>query len=106
MRKKRILLIDDNSAVLDSLSLILNEEGYLVDIKKSAATIIRDINDFMPNLILLDVMLKGENGIEVAKMLKKTSKSAHIPIILISAASDAKDKLEESHADAFIPKPF
>ena len=106
MPKKKILIIDDNAAILDVLGIILEDDGFDVMTKLNGETLKKDIKRFMPDLIFLDVMLQGENGIEIAKNLKGHKETSDISIVLISASSNMKKKLSESKADDFLPKPF
>jgi DNA-binding response OmpR family regulator len=106
MKKKKILAIDDNAAILNVMRIILKDNGYEIMTRLNTETLTKDIKKFMPDLIFLDVWLRGENGIEIAKRLKADKNTAAISVVLISAAADVKKKLRESQADDFLAKPF
>lgn len=104
--KKKILAIDDNEAILDALKVILEDNNYDVVTRPNAHSLKKVIQKFTPDLIFLDVWLKGEDGIEIAKELKENDKTSDISIVLLSAVSHIEKKLSESKADSFIAKPF
>lgn len=104
--KKKILAIDDNEAILDALGIILEDKGYDVLTRLNAHGLKKDIQSFTPDLIFLDVWLKGEDGMQIARKLKEDKLTTDISIILISAASHVEKNFKKSKADDFIAKPF
>jgi len=104
---KKILVIDDESDVLKVLLLRLKKTGYEafggVD-GREALDLTRQIR---PDLIILDVYLPDMNGDDVAKIMKEDKELRHIPIILISATSEAlAERAEECGAAGYLTKPF
>ncbi|MBI3984539.1 MAG: response regulator transcription factor [Candidatus Levybacteria bacterium] len=104
---KKVIIIDDDENILEALKILLEHFGF------KAETLIRDgerlakaINKQIPDLIILDVLLSGEDGRVVCKTLKSTKKTKDIPVIMISAHPNAKQKALEMGADEFIAKPF
>ncbi|MGI8419103.1 MAG: response regulator [Candidatus Levyibacteriota bacterium] len=104
-KSKKILVADDDPAIVESTMLILEEVGYQVDTTVDGATIYRIEKDF-PDLLLLDIWMSGHDGREICKYLKKKELTKHIPIIMISASSDIAQSAKESGADDFIAKPY
>lgn len=106
MSKKRILIIDDDEAILYATSLILELQGYLVETHTSSECL--DTLKKYPDLILLDVLLSGEDGRDICKRLKKQVKTKNIPIILFSANTKAtvEKNQKEIMNDGFLEKPF
>ncbi|MES2437378.1 MAG: response regulator [Patescibacteria group bacterium] len=104
---KKILVIDDDEAILHATKLILELQGYSVETYTNTACI-KKLDKEKPNLILLDVMLSGEDGREICKKLKKHKATHTIPIILFSA--NARSAIianqKEIMNDGFIEKPF
>lgn len=105
---KRVLIIEDEKDLAELLAFNLEKEGY-------AATCIHDgklglerAGADLPDLILLDLMLPGLLGTEVCKALRKDQRTAHIPIIMITAKGDEIDRVVgfEVGADDYIVKPF
>ena len=82
--KKRILVVDDSQPILDVMSLALEAEGYEVTTSLTGACFWHMGNN-LPDLILLDVLLSGEDGGEICQHLKSAERTRHIPLILISA---------------------
>jgi len=103
--KKRILVADDNPAILDALKIMLEEEGYDVETTEDGATI-KDVKEPLPDLLLLDIWMSGVNGRDVCKLLKSTATTKHIPVVMVSAAKDTEQIAKDSGADDFISKPF
>ena len=104
---KRILIVDDDSDILEILSYILFEAGYETKILPHGETIINDIEDFKPNLIVMDVMLAGMDGREICHSLKTNPSTSELPVILISGTHDLAASLHLPGApNDFIAKPF
>ncbi|BAZ41735.1 two-component hybrid sensor and regulator [Calothrix sp. NIES-4101] len=105
---QKILLIDDHQANLDFLSDILIDRGYIVGKLNSGAKVMATTLDFNPDLILLDIKMPNINGFEVCSYLKANSHTQHIPIIFLSAAQEAEDKITAFKVGGsdYITKPF
>lgn len=103
--KKKILVADDDPAIVEATTLILEEFGYNVDSTVDGETIYKMEKDF-PDLLLLDIWMSGQDGREICKFLKKDTITKHIPIIMISASRDIKQSATEAGADDFLAKPF
>lgn len=102
--KKRILIIDDDEAILDVVQTILESEGFEVETAQRGEEILTRTTDF-PDLILLDVLLSGEDGIETCRKLKSRFETKDIPIIMLSAHSNIA-QTARTCADNYLPKPF
>ena len=102
---KKILVADDDPAIIDVITLMLEPAGYKVYASANGQTV-EDVNRIRPNLILLDILMSGINGIDICKQLKNQQSTKHIPIIIISAIKDAKEIALDACADDFIAKPF
>jgi len=107
-KKATILAVDDTSKSLALLVKILTREGYEVRPADSCELALASVNANPPDLILLDVRMKGMDGLEVCRRLKALEETQHIPIILISAFADVKDWVEGLRLGAsdYITKPF
>lgn len=103
--KKKIMVIDDDESILEVMRIVLEDEGYEVETSVNVQPLQR-VNGNLPDLILLDVLLSGEDEIEVCKRLKSQEKTKDIPIILLSAHSSASKTAQDCGADAFLDKPF
>lgn len=104
--QKTILLIDDNPHILEAIELVLTTENYTVHCLSKIDNVLKEIKKVKPSLILLDLLLSGKNGKEIAKTLKNDGETKHIPIVMISAHPNAEKTAIEAGADAFLAKPF
>lgn len=105
--KPKILVIDDEKAILHALQIFLDQEGYTVEVITKYGDYLDKIKpDDLPDIIILDILLMEEDGREIAKKLKNSIKTSHIPIIMISAHPYASKSALRSGADAFLSKPF
>jgi CheY-like chemotaxis protein len=104
--KKKILVFDDEKAILDVFTIIFGENGYEVEISETSHDIIERVKDFQPDLILMDNWIPNIGGIEALKLLKENEDFSNIPVIYISANSDINSLAKKAQADDYIAKPF
>lgn len=103
----RILIVDDEPAVAELIHAVLTGEGYVVAIARDGAQGIMMARDWLPDLILMDVMLPAVDGGTAIRRLKLDSATAHIPIVAMSAGRTIRIQSQElSGADAALAKPF
>ena len=103
--KKHILIVDDDTRICDLLEKFLSKNGYLVSAVHSAEQARQILAGLEFDLIILDVMMPRESGIELTSHLREKNKT---PIILLTAKGDAEDRILglEAGADDYLPKPF
>jgi DNA-binding response OmpR family regulator len=104
--KKKILIAEDDRAILEVVKIILEQEGYETLSTDSAETIYKIARNDSPHLILLDIWLSGHDGGKIAKDLKTHTATKHIPVIMLSANTETEQITIESGADGFLMKPF
>ena len=106
--KANILIVEDESPILELLALNISQAGYNPLRAISAEHAEKLINEALPDIILLDWMLPGMSGIDFAKKLRSNALTKSIPIIMLTARSDELDKVKglEVGADDYITKPF
>lgn len=104
--KRKILVVDDDEAILDAISILLDTYGYHVCATADGGEVNSKISQFHPDLILLDVLLTGFDGRVICKKLKSNPTTYPIPIIMISAHPGAKKHSLLSGANDFLAKPF
>lgn len=104
----RILAVDDEPAVGEMLRFILEQEGFQADFAEDATQALNLIRKGRPDLILLDWMLPGMSGIELAGRLKGDSETESIPIIMLTAKGEENDKVRgfDIGAEDYVTKPF
>jgi DNA-binding response OmpR family regulator len=105
MSAERILVVDDDESILGLLRYALVEEGYEVTTTGDGAAAEDLFAQVSPALVILDVMLPGKSGLEIARALRVRS---HVPIIMVSARADEVDRILglEFGADDYVTKPF
>jgi DNA-binding response OmpR family regulator len=105
---KKILLVDDEEDILDFLELILDEQGYSVIKANSGREALAAAQMNRPELILLDIMMPEMDGWEVLKLLKADEEVSHIPVAMLTARTEMKDKIQglQEGAIDYICKPF
>ena len=105
LEKKHILIVDDDTRICDLLEKFLSKNGYLVSAVHSAEQARQILAGLEFDLIILDVMMPRESGIELTSHLREKNKT---PIILLTDKGDAEDRILglEAGADDYLPKPF
>jgi two-component system alkaline phosphatase synthesis response regulator PhoP len=108
MAKESILVIEDDEDILELISYNLTREGYQVSTAASGEDGLQMARTKPPNLILLDLMLPGIDGLEICKLLKSDSKTKQVPIIMVTAKGEDSDVVTglELGAEDYITKPF
>jgi len=102
---KKVLVADDDPAILDVMRMMLEFEGYEVTTTPNGAAILQ-MDSGLPDLLLLDIWMSGTDGREVCRKLKLNEKTKNIPVVLVSAIKDIEHSAREAGADDFIAKPF
>ena len=108
MVKQKVLVIDDEPEITEIISAFLSNAGYEVKVENSSVEGMSVVKSFMPDVILLDIMMPVMDGYEVCSKLKKEPALAHIPVLFLTG-KDAKDDAGmsfQSGGDLFIKKPF
>lgn len=108
MASANILVVEDEPAVREMLRFVLEQDGFSVHEVEDAETARERINAQAPDLLLLDWMLPGASGVELARGLKRDPLTREIPIIMLTARGEEDDKVRglESGADDYVTKPF
>ncbi len=108
MEKIKILVIEDEAPIQELLRFNLERKKYQVKVVDSGEEALSIASQFQPNLILLDIMLPGADGLEICKQLKAESRTENIPIIMLTALCEEADIVTglELGADDYITKPF
>ena len=104
MTESPILIVDDDPSILTTVCEILDLEGYPVETATNGAEALEAVERARPSLVLLDMRMPVCNGWEFARVLKE--RGVKLPIVVMTAAQDARHWAEEIGADAYLPKPF
>ncbi len=108
MAKESILIVDDEENILELLEYNLTRNGYVVTAVSTGEAAVESARRQRPDLIVLDLMLPGIDGIDVCKMLKNDPKTQQIPIVMLTARGEEADVVTglELGADDYVTKPF
>ena len=108
MANEKILVVDDEEHILELIKFNLESAGYQVVTAENGEDALRLCSEEKPDLVLLDIMLPGIDGLEVCRRLKSQKETMLIPIIMITAKGEEVDKIIglELGADDYITKPF
>ncbi len=103
--RPRILIVDDDRKITGALRRGLSYEGYTVDVANSGAEAITVARDNLPGLVVLDIMMPGIDGLEVCRLLRRTS---DVPILMLTAKDEVMDRVAglDAGADDYLVKPF
>ena len=104
--KKKILVAEDDKAIIEVVKIILENEGYEVITADQGAHVYKAVETHAPDMILLDIWLFGEDGGQIAKTIKSKAHTKNIPLIMMSANNETEKITKESGADGFLLKPF
>ena len=105
MAGKKILVVDDDVKIVELVKLYLDRDGYSVITAYNGNDALRLARENHPDLIVLDIMLPGKDGLEVCRILRDESS---VPIILLTAKTTEQDRIEglDTGADDYVTKPF
>ena len=103
---KKILVIDDDPAILELMQLIFEDAGYCVETTDAASGVISCVENDLPHIIVLDLRLSGRNGSDMVRQIKEQERTRHIPLLVCSASPTAKQLALAAGADDFLAKPF
>ena len=103
--KGRVLVVDDDASLAEMLTIVLRQEGFESRMCTRGNEAMGQFRDFRPDLVLLDLMLPGKDGIDVCKEIRSES---GVPIVMLTAKGDTIDVVLglESGADDYVVKPF
>ncbi|GCE26851.1 DNA-binding response regulator [Dictyobacter alpinus] len=105
---QKILVVDDETVLLDTISYNLEQAGYQVIRASDGLIALEAARKNSPDLVILDIMLPGIDGLEVCRQLRRERTTATVPIIMLTAKADEIDKVVglEVGADDYLTKPF
>jgi DNA-binding response OmpR family regulator len=102
---KKIVVVDDQVDMLRLIKPMLSRKGYEVETDQTGEILV-NLKNRLPDLIILDINLQVNDGVELCRKLKTDSKTKDIPVILISAVMDLKKISKECGAEDYLAKPF
>ena len=106
MENKKLLIFDDDAAILEVVTIIFEENGYEVRISETSHDILEKVAECRPDVILMDNWIPKIGGVEATKILKNNEEFKHIPVIYMTANNNIAALASEALADDYISKPF
>ncbi len=105
---QRVLIVEDEADLADLLGYNLRKAGYHTEVVHDGRTAVHRVQQSLPDLIVLDVMLPGLSGLQVARQIRTNPKTALIPILMLTAKAEELDQIAglQSGADDYVTKPF
>lgn len=104
--KKPICVLEDNEEILEIISIVLEDENYVVHGFNTVSDFMSSFENLKPSLCLLDVMLPDGNGLDVCMHIKSNPETLNTPVIMMTANSQIEKMKEKCKANDFIAKPF
>ncbi len=104
----KVLIVDDEPNILMSLDFLMRKEGYEVFVARNGTEALESIQNHLPDVVLLDIMMPDVDGYEICRFIKSNPETKNSKVIFISAKSKESDikKGYEIGADFYITKPF
>ncbi|QBY00899.1 response regulator [Rhodophyticola sp. CCM32] len=104
----RVLLVEDETNILEAISFILSRDGWEVHGHGNGATAVDAVARLTPDVVVLDVMLPGRSGLDILRDLRNTAETVHLPVLMLTAKGQAKDRdmALALGANAYLTKPF
>lgn len=108
MARNRVFVVEDEPDIAEVLGYNLEKEGFEVEIAHRGDTALEEIRRDPPDLLILDLMLPGLDGLELTRALKRETPTSRVPILMLTAKGDEVDRIVgfELGADDYIAKPF
>lgn len=105
---KHVLLIEDEPNIIEAISFILSRDGWRVDTHADGATAVDAIEAKRPDVVVLDVMLPNRSGFEILRDLRAKAYLADLPVLMLTARGQTKDRdtAAEAGATDYMTKPF
>ncbi|MEM9951465.1 MAG: response regulator [Chloroflexota bacterium] len=106
--KKNVLVVDDEIGALTLIGIMLERGGFTVLKAKDADSALAVLDQNTPDLIILDVMMPGTNGIDLCKIIRDRNDTSQTPVLILSARGDAESVMRgmEAGANDYLPKPI
>ena len=103
---KKVLIVDDDVPILEAIGDLLRAEGYSVREEPESVRAVQSAREFVPDIVLLDLMMPGADGVQVAQGLRGEAQTSDVPVVLMTAHPDAARIANEMAAFAWLRKPF
>ncbi|GAA4340527.1 hypothetical protein GCM10023149_51980 [Mucilaginibacter gynuensis] len=99
------MIADDDPGIVDAVEMLLEFEGYAVTSTGDGSSVL-NLSGELPDLLLLDIWMSGEDGRDICRKLKEDESKRHMPVLMISASKDVRESALDAGANDFLAKPF
>ena len=106
IKGKKVLVCDDDAGILEVIQIILEENNFVVKTLSNGKSIRKIIDEFKPDVLLLDIWMPGIDGEEITKIIKRDKTTKDLPVILITALNQPENLVKGTGADDYLAKPF
>ncbi|NOD46936.1 MULTISPECIES: response regulator transcription factor [unclassified Ruegeria] len=105
---RKVLLIEDEPNIAEAIRFLLSREGWQVEIHGDGSDALEVIQGAQPDLVILDVMLPGKNGMDILRDLREMEELASLPVLMLTARGQSRDRemAENAGVSRFMTKPF
>ena len=105
---KHVLLVEDETNIIEAIQFLLSREGWQVDTHSDGATAVETVRSMRPDLVVLDYMLPGKNGIDILTELRADPDFQSLPVLMLTARGQRSDRelAEKAGVSRFMTKPF
>jgi DNA-binding response OmpR family regulator len=105
---RHVLLIEDEPNIAEALRFILTRDGWAVSTLADGALALQTVADLKPDVVILDLMLPGANGLDILRGLRAQTATADLPVLMLTAKGQGRDReaAEQAGVTAFMTKPF
>ncbi len=105
---RKVLLIEDEPNIAEAIRFLLTREGWQVETHGDGADALQVIRGAQPDLVILDVMLPGKNGMDILRDLRELDEMQNLPVLMLTARGQSRDRemAENAGVSRFMTKPF
>jgi len=105
---KHVLLVEDEVNIIEAIRFLLTRDGWNVEAHADGGTAMNRIRERVPDLIILDFMLPGKNGLDILRELRSEDRFVDLPVLMLTARGQEQDRelASKAGADRFMTKPF
>jgi DNA-binding response OmpR family regulator len=104
----KVLIVDDEPNIVLAIDFLLSQKGFITEKAYNGNQALEKVKSFQPNIVVLDVMMPGMTGFEVARQIRTTPDFANVQIVFLTAKGTTKDKMQgySNGGDLYLTKPF
>lgn len=104
----KVLIVDDEPNIVLAIDFLLSQKGFITEKAYNGNQALEKVKSFQPNIVVLDVMMPGMTGFEVARQIRMTAGFANVQVVFLTAKGTTKDKMQgySNGGDLYLTKPF